>query len=138
MNASKRSALLLLVVLALAPAAAATADPDVPKGAVAFFNLAACPSGWEPAAYAAGRLLLVTTDAARVGKQTGSPLGNLEDRQHDHTYTATVYVNNRRISGVDGGGNDSAAEAKIYDFSGTTKPGTTRLPFVQLTICEKQ
>lgn len=134
----KRSTLLLLVALALAPAAASAADPDVPKGAVALFNLTACPSGWKPADYAAGRLLLVTTDAARVGKQTGTPLGNIEDRQHGHTYEASVFVNHRRISGADSCCNDSAAEAKIYSFSGTTKSGTTRLPFIQLTICEKQ
>ena len=141
MNASQRSALLLLVALALAPSApsaAAAADPDVPRGAVALFNLASCPSGWTPPAYAAGRLLLVTTDAARVGIQTGTPLSNLEDRQHEHTYEASVIVNHRRIAGADSCCNDSAAEAKTYSFSGTTKPVTTRLPFIQLTVCEKR
>lgn len=133
-----RSAALLQAALALAPAAAAAADPDVPKGAVALFNLASCPAGWTPAAYAAGRLLLATTDGARIGIQTGTPLGNAEDRKHDHSFTASVKVNSKSIAGADSCCNGSAAEAKTYDFSGKTDAATTSLPFIQLVICEKQ
>lgn len=133
-----RSTALLLTALALAPAAASAADPDVPKGAVALFNLASCPSGWTPAAYAAGRLLLVTTDGARVGIKTGDPLGNADDRKHEHPYSASVTVNHKRISGADSCCNGSAAEAKSYSFTGKTDAATTSLPFIQLVVCEKQ
>jgi hypothetical protein len=131
-----RIAALLLAVLASGPAA--LADSDVPTGTVAFFNLAACPAGWTPAAYATGRLVLATVDPGRVGVQTGTPLTNAEDRTHLHTYVGSVKVGDKEIAGSDSCCNDSAAEAKTYDFSGTTAPATTRLPFIQLTVCEKQ
>lgn len=125
------------VLLCAAPAAY-SADTDAPTGTVAFFNLTACPSGWKVADYATGRLVVATTDGAKLRVQLGTPLGNQEDRTHTHTYATSVNVDNKSISGANSCCNTQAASATSYPVKGTTQESTTGLPFIQLTICEKQ
>lgn len=126
------------LVALLAPAGPSFAATDVPTGTVAFFDLAACPAGWTTASYATGRLIVATTDGAKLRVQVGTPLANQENRTHTHTYATTVSVDDKSISGADSCCNSQAAHATTYDVKGTTQAAATGLPFIQLTVCEKQ
>jgi hypothetical protein len=55
-----------------------------PSGAVVFFNLIACPSGWMQFAPAQGRSLVGASATGTVGGTVGTALGDLEDRAHSH------------------------------------------------------
>jgi hypothetical protein len=57
----------------------------VPSGAVMFFDLPSCPSGWTELAAARGRAIVgLPSGGASLGT-VGTPLTNLEDRAHAHT-----------------------------------------------------
>jgi hypothetical protein len=115
----------------------AVAQDGAPARMVTFFNAAACPPGWNPVSIASGRLLLASTDPAKVGVNVNPPLGNLEDRTHKHGYSGTVALNYKSISAGDSCCNPSAAHARDNPFSGTTNNAPSGLPFVQLLICER-
>ena len=73
----------------------------VPSGAVMFFNLASCPTGWSALAASQGRYLVSLPAGGTLGGTGGAALGNLEDRpvgQHNHAvsdaghnHTLTLY-----------------------------------------------
>lgn len=56
----------------------------LPTGAVMFFDLPACPTGWSEMDAARGRALVGLPDAGTLGGFTGTPLGDLENRAHTH------------------------------------------------------
>ena len=58
-----------------------------PVGAVVFFNLTACPTGWTEFANAAGRTLVGRPTGGSVGGMVGTALTNLENRTHTHGVT---------------------------------------------------
>src|SRR4051812_27390021 len=72
------------------PAAGGPDDDGVPSGVVAFFAGGKCPMGWVVAAGAQGRLVVGVVDGASAGAQVGTPLGDQEDRKHQHAYSGSV------------------------------------------------
>lgn len=116
--------------VARAPAAAA----PVPAGMVAMFTTPACPDGWQPAAIAAGRMLVGTDDRMGVGHQLGAALGDAEERPHGHEVDTTVALPAKTISAADGG-NNSGGAAGPNGLRGSAMPSASGLPFVQLTAC---
>jgi hypothetical protein len=120
-----------------APGTAAAAAADgAPATMVAYFAGDACPAGWQPADDARGRLIVGVLAPADVGVTVGTPLGDQEDRAHEHAWLATLSVPAKNISAADGG-NQQGARAQSYDVGGMTGPATTGLPFAQLLVCEK-
>lgn len=115
------------------------ADDGVAPGAVAFFgsDTGACPEGWQPADYAAGRLVVGVIQDTTVGHKVGAPLANQEDRTHTHPFTTSVDLPSKALAAADGG-NNQGAQAKAYDVSHATDPAPSGLPFIQLLACEKQ
>lgn len=77
------------------PAAAETADiaqpDDVPGGAVMFFDLPACPTGWTPLTAAEGRYLVGLNAQGTRGATVGVSLADREERASvaDHTHAIT-------------------------------------------------
>ena len=136
-----RLIILVAVLALLASAAAAQQAPAAPKGTVSFFMtssvLPSCPAGWKAATYASGRLVVAVTNGAVVAKTVGEPLKDKEDRVHTHTYTTTVNIPEKSISGGSSCCNDQGAKKGDYTVSGTSASGTSKLPFVQLVVCEK-
>jgi len=59
---------------------------DVPAGAVAFFDLAACPSGWSELVEARGRTIVGVQPGGTLGGTEGSPLSDLAGRAHAHSF----------------------------------------------------
>lgn len=59
----------------------------VPSGAVMFFNLESCPSGWHELTEARGRYLVGLTDGGTLAGTVGTALSDLENRavgKHAH------------------------------------------------------
>ena len=128
--------------LAALPGLATAGDADtadVPPGIVAFFGAAdsRCPPGFRVPQEASGRLLVGATAADAVGKTVGKPLADQEDRTHVHAFTTQVELPYKSISAADGP-NSQGAAARTYTDKSTTAPAASGLPFVQLTVCEKQ
>ena len=104
------------------------ADDGVPSGTIAYFSGGACPAGWQTATAVQGRLVLAVADGSKVGTQVGTPLGDQEDRQHQHTYAGSEAL---------GSGGPSDGAARRYTMAGTTETVSTSLPFVQVQPCVK-
>jgi hypothetical protein len=75
-------------------------------------------------------------DPGNGGITVGTPLGDQEDRQHQHTYTGMVTLGSDNIAAADGSNNNGAA-AQMYTITGTTGMASSSLPFVQVQPCLK-
>ena len=129
------------VLLGLFAVVAAPAElgegTDAPAGMVAFFIGDACPSGWQPDAVGAGRLMIATDDVTVVGRTVGTPLAPEEDRTHGHAIdVTTVDLPYQSISAADGG-NAQGAASGARPLAGEVAAAPSGLPFVQLTTCVK-
>ncbi|MGP0594592.1 hypothetical protein ACTRXD_18895 [Nitrospira sp. T9] len=138
---------ILGTVSALAPpSASAQATDTSPAGMVAFFPQSQCPTGWEPAPYAQGRLLLGVTDLTTydLAKTVGTPLTNLQAPVHQHPFTADLNLSEKHLSGGDCGcctGNavHKSDSSHNYTVKGPTQNGgSSDLPLFQILACEKK
>ncbi|MRG96730.1 hypothetical protein [Polyangium spumosum] len=109
----------------------------LPRSTIGFFQVPACPSGWEPYKAAAGRTLLPTIGDAAGGTTVGEPLVSGEERAHSHRVNATFDLVPISYAGVSGGGNAGVAAAGTAVFETTSEEATTGLPYVQLLACKK-
>jgi hypothetical protein len=116
----------------------ATAQDGTPSGMVAFFMAAQCPSGWNAASVAQGRLVVGVTDPTAVGVMVGPPLTNQTAPSHGHAYATTVNLTAKSIAAASSCCNDQGAKAQGYTVSGNTGSATSNLPFIQLVACQKQ
>lgn len=110
----------------------------IPEKAVAFFNASSCPAGWKEADYARGRLLLGVNDSSQVGVTAGTPLANLENREHEHAFTISTFLKPEHIAAAGGCCNGQGAKRGKYDSSGDANKANSQLPFMQLLACEKE
>ena len=135
----------------------------IPTGAVMFFNLTTCPTGWSAFTSATGRYIVGATSS--IGSTVGTALSNLQNRSdvapHGHTATASQPAH---LHGVDGGNPwKSGANGGNWNNVGWIVPGTymfgvdttgsatpsitvtvssagsnnTNAPYVQLQACQK-
>jgi hypothetical protein len=114
-----------------------TTDDGIPSGIVAFFAGSSCPAGWTRPDYAKGRMVVAVVDGATVGTTVGTPLGDREDRTHQHDYSVSVQLQGRGLTGL-AGGSPPGAQAQTYTIEGESDPASSDLPFVQLLPCERQ
>ncbi len=130
-------------------------NASVPRGMVAFFNLAACPTGWTELVAARGRYVVGLPLSGALAGTDGTALSNLEDRpvgQHNHTITdpghshsIDVHVAGSVVYQVQGIGNGAAPANTITTGSATTgitinnagSVAGTNAPYIQLLICSK-
>ena len=131
-------------------------DATAPAGAVMFFNLASCPTGWSELDAAKGRYLVGVPSGGTLGGTSGTPLGNLESRPvGQHTHSATDSGHSHGVTArLEGSGN--AGIGLLYGFGSTTTqahaPGQgfssisvagtgsvagTNAPYLQLRVCQK-
>jgi hypothetical protein len=140
---STRPAKILFLGLALGLVASRSAsggpaeDDGVPSGMVAHVTGGVCPVGWAPAANVEGRLVVAVAEGKDVGVQVGEPLGDRDDRTHEHAYAGSLALPAKAISAADGP-NQTGAASLEYAIAGTTSPGVSGLPFVQVLACVKQ
>ena len=125
----------------------------IPSGAVMFFNLSSCPSGWTELTPARGRYLVGLPASGTLAATDGTPLSDKEDRpagQHAHTVIdpghSHSYVNNA-VWQYYCGANYCQTQ---YGNSATTGSSTTGItvdnfgtvagtnaPYLQLLVCQK-
>jgi hypothetical protein len=154
-------AVLTLIMLALTSTPATGAPGEIPAGAVMFFNLGTCPTGWAELAAAQGRYLVGLTPQGTLGQQVGSALRNREERTvsyHTHGvidpgHSHTIYSVVDKDTGGQSGGPKPYFRRMQYptDATSITAPGTTGItvqpageirgttaPYLQLLVCQKQ
>jgi hypothetical protein len=93
-------------------AAGALATQVVPTGAVMFFNLSSCPSGWSDLPAAQGRYVVGLDTGGTLAATVGSPLSDMENRavgQHGHSIS-------------DPGHNHGGATGGVANWTGNTDP----------------
>ncbi len=128
------------------------AGVPVPSGAVMFFNLTACPTGWEAVTAARGRYLVGLPSAGTLAGTIGTALSNLENRpvgKHTHTATQTPHSHTIpatdasdwsdgfRIGGYISGTRDSSAVSPNISVGSTGAVDDTNAPYLQLLVCQK-
>jgi hypothetical protein len=134
------------------------ADAVAPAGAVMFFDLASCPSGWSEYTTGRGRYLVGKPAGGSLGTSIGIALSNNENRptgQHTHAvidpgHTHDVGYDTEMLANfgntVGGtklvGGTNSGSELTSKVTTGITiAPAglvpATNAPYVQLTVCRK-
>lgn len=59
--------------------------PQLPTGLVSYFDLPTCPEGWSTLEEAAGRTIVGVGEGGTLLGQVSTPLGDLENRPHNHT-----------------------------------------------------
>jgi len=115
---------------------------STPAGAVMFFNLASCPSGWTALTAAEGRYLVGLASGGTLGSSVGSALADLENRSTgEHTHPINIYGSGadtarRIIKGI-----SSNATVELLQPSDVLVPtgsiAGTNAPFLQLLVCQK-
>lgn len=127
------------VQLPLCVAVTALPNATLPPGAAAFFgpDTFGCPTGFDPLADAAGRVLAPAHDL-QITKSDSAPLGDQEDRLHSHpTDNGQCAINTQATDyeGIGGCCNDSPSADGTYPVSVSAGPASTSLPYIQLLTC---
>lgn len=134
-------------------------NTSAPAGAVSFFNLPACPSGWTELTAARGRYIVGLGVGGTLAGTAGTRLTDLESRavgQHTHGVTDPGH---RHFFAIDQGATDASsqvgefqdtAEPTIFSDIDQTSPASTGItindagtvagtnsPYIQLLVCQK-
>ncbi|MEX2006820.1 MAG: hypothetical protein WD877_01455, partial [Candidatus Saccharimonadales bacterium] len=133
-----------------------TAPNGVPAGAVNFFNLASCPSGWTELTGARGRYIVGLPLSGTLAGTQGTALSNVENRavgQHNHSISDPGHghtLSNKNQSAqpysFNAGGSTTFADASTASANNSTTGVTvnnagsvagTNAPYIQLLVCSK-
>lgn len=129
----------------------------MPSGAVAYFDLRSCPSGWSELAAARGRCLVALTAGGTAGGTVGTALGDLETRAvgrhnhdvsdpgHSHNYLNWNTPQSRRAvpMSVETESDLGSPKSTIPAFTGISinppagSVAGTNAPYIQLLACQK-
>ncbi|MBI5631587.1 MAG: hypothetical protein HY921_11980 [Elusimicrobia bacterium] len=136
----------------------------LPTGAVMFFDLASCPSGWAPMVAARGRYLVGLPAGGALSGTAGTALSNLEnraagrhwhpitDQQHSHggwganlanggAYNTIVPWQNRGAAFPGPNGyvqvTDNASTGITATNNNAGSVAGTNAPYLQLLVCRK-
>jgi len=128
----------------------APSGAGIPSGAVAFFNMASCPSGWTALTGARGRYLVGLPSGGTLAGASGTVLTDLESRpvgQHNHTITDPGHTHNYSGGGTllraSSGINTAIPSAGSTGIANTgisvdnTGIAGTNAPYTQLLVCQK-
>src|SRR3954452_21643175 len=136
---------------------AAGVDATAPAGAVMYFDLASCPSGWSDFAAGRGRYLVGMPVGGTPGAAVGTALSPQENRptgQHTHAVIDPGHVHavgfdterlanfGNTIGGTSIFGSNSGSENTELGFTGISiaNAGTvsgTNAPYLELVACRK-
>ena len=109
----------------------------IPRGFSAFFDADACPSGWGQLNVVDGRIIVSTSTLENVGITVNTPLGDQEDRTHQHSFETSVHVPHRDVAAIGCCNNQGAAHGD-YAVNNNTVTSTSGYPFTQLLLCTYQ
>lgn len=125
----------------------------MPSGAVMYFNLVSCPSGWSELISAQGRYIVGIPSGGALSSVVGTALSNLEDRvvgKHTHGITDPGHKHfHSYLSGTGPNGDIQFSPSntnKPY-YTGTAVTGITindagsvdgtNAPYIQFLVCQK-
>lgn len=128
----------------------------VPAGAVMFFDLASCPSGWTELTGARGRYLVGLPSGGLLAGTAGTALSNQENRSTGvhghgvsdagHTHSIGQYPGGTPGTTLMTTGYLDPRESAVY-YTGTRTTGITidnsagiagtNAPYIQLLVCRK-
>ena len=129
-----------------------------PQGAVMFYNLSSCPTGWTELTAGRGRYVVGLPASGTLAGTAGTALSNLENRpvgQHNHPVTDPGHGHTQRgwqqVAGSAYGWNVQTNVGPGYtDYALTTASTTTgftinntgnvagtNAPYIQLLVCQK-
>jgi hypothetical protein len=140
---------LALLVSAILPVMPAAADDPYPQGALAFFDLQACPTGWALATGANSQPLngyfvvpfAQPVPAGTLGTTVNAPLSPGEDRTHTHQFSSQVTLTDLNYVAAAGCGCcglcSKMTNSGGQSFTGTTNPASDGLPYIAYLFCEK-
>ena len=123
----------------------------IPSGAVMFFNLPSCPSGWSELTTARGRYLVGKPSGGTLAGTQGTALTDLENRavgEHDHSITDPGHTHQYRYdenmslgSGYahlwTGTGMHSSSSTTGITIDNEGSFSGTNAPYIQLCVCQK-
>jgi len=110
----------------------------IPYNVLAFFDTGICPDGWGRSTEHQGRFLAGLNDDIPVREMTGGdPLGADADLLHSHTIDGEVTVENDSIALLSGCCNDNPGQQGTYEFSTTTSPVSSGIPYIGLLACRR-
>jgi hypothetical protein len=110
---------------------------NVPPGMVAYFTQSGqttCPSGWQEASYAIGRLALPVGTSTNAGISVGATMSDLTPPTHDHAFSGSASVDVHK-SGSGGGHTSGIIQSGGHGVSGTSSDAALNYPFVQYLVC---
>lgn len=135
-----------------------TGIAGTPAGAVVFFNLAACPTGWTELVAARGMYMVGLPASGTLAGTSGAALTNLESRavgQHNHGisdpghgHSVSIGADDNCCSGrreLAGNGDTQYGYVSFNTTSATTSISInnagsvagTNAPYIQLLTCQK-
>jgi hypothetical protein len=130
--------LIVLAFVSSEPPSAAIQSDQSPSGMVAFFSANQCPAGWSSAQNAQARLVLGVTTPSSVGVQVGDSVVGLV---HGHGYSTQVTIPGRHVRAAHGSNHDGAHNGTYTvpdGGAGAIDDTAAAVPFVMLTVCQKQ
>ncbi|HLJ86067.1 MAG TPA: hypothetical protein VKZ53_04550 [Candidatus Angelobacter sp.] len=111
---------------------------DTPSGMVAVFTTPSCPAGWVIPANAQGRLMVGVTDPTTVGVTVNDPIANQTDPTHGHNpITGSSNFDSKSIAAANCCNTQGAASG-TQQATAQVVPTGSNLPFIQLSVCQKQ
>lgn len=125
---------------------------SAPSGTLAAFNLAACPSGWTAATYAAGRVIVGAGSGAGLSARTFGATGGEETHlqsvtelpQHAHTIGARWSDSGafgsppqQDAARFAAGGINAIRDDRTTSQVGGSQPFNVMQPFIVMTYCQK-
>jgi hypothetical protein len=124
----------------------------LPAGAVSFFNLAACPTGWSELTAARGRYLVGLPSGGTLLQGVGTALTGGENRPvgqhthgvldpgHNHTFSSargTGFTTTGSQPGSPEGTNSTNRSTTGISLQNAGSVAGTNAPYLQLLSCEK-
>lgn len=116
----------------------------VPRGALMFFNLPACPSGWTELTNARGRVILGLPSGGGLGAMQGTALSVANPTRTitsvpAHAHSLSTVVDGSVGGGpymVTAGGNGAIGPSVSTDSAGSASIDVT-MPYMQFLVCVK-